>query len=89
MPTPPVTLREAGLEPELRDGAADETGFAVGAHGGDDSHGVARREEPPGVGREVQRDSPRPIAAEADIAVDAAIAHGSDSHRGGSYTLIT
>jgi len=31
--------------------------------------------------------APRPIAAEADMAVGAQIAHGSDSHRGGSYTL--
>ena len=40
------------------------------------------REQPPGVGREVQGDSSRPIAAEVQIAVDAAVADGGHSHRG-------
>jgi hypothetical protein len=69
-------LREAGLEPELRDGAADEARFTVGAQGGDHTHGVRAREQPSRVGREVQRDPPRPIAAEFQIAIDAAVPDG-------------
>lgn len=74
-------LRQACLDPERRDGSADEAGLAVGAQGGDDSHRVARGEEPPRVRREVQRDSARPIAAEVEVAVDAAVADGGDSQR--------
>ena len=75
-------LRQACLDPERRDGSADEAGLAVGAQGGDDSHRIARGKEPSRVGREVQRDSARPIPAEVEVAVDAAVADGGNSHRG-------
>ena len=65
-----------------REGSADEAGFAVGAERGDHTHRVASGKEPPRIGREVQRDPPRPIAAQVQIAVDAAVADGGDSHRG-------
>ena len=79
-------LREAGLESQLRDGAADEPRFRVGAQGSDHTDAVRAREQPTRVGREVQGDPAGTVAAEVQVAIHAAVPHRGDSHRAGSDT---
>ena len=73
--------RDRGLEAETRDAGFDDAGLAVVAERGQHADPVLGCEAILRVGREIERDAARPVGAEIDIAVDAAISDRDDPQR--------